>query len=190
MIAAAMWFVSFATVQQEAGGGHNLELLRRVVEAATSRPAGPRWRTAIRCPGGGLKKRCRARIDVDRADMAAMTWACAACLQHGFLVDFEGTDADLSGHVPSGKTVLWGIDDKEREVLAAATTHIPELRAVISRARLHKEIEGLLLVDATVAELDEVYTLVEELTDATRNRRRIELLDGLRASLCTSMDGF
>ena len=60
----------------------------------------------------------------------------------------------------------------------------------MARASPAAEVPGLLLVQATVDELDEVYTLVEQLTDATRSRRRVELLDGLRASLCTSMDGF
>ena len=39
-------------------------------------------------------------------------------------------------------------------------------------------------------ELDELYTLVEGLTDRTRSRKRHELLDDLRASLSVSMDGF
>ena len=47
-----------------------------------------------------------------------------------------------------------------------------------------------MLLQATVDELDEIYTLVEHLTDATRSRRRIELLDGMRMDLCTAMDGF
>jgi hypothetical protein len=39
-------------------------------------------------------------------------------------------------------------------------------------------------------ELDEIYTPVEHLTDAPRSRRRIELLDDLRAGLCSAMDRF
>jgi len=84
--------------------------------------------------------------------------------------------------------VLWGFEDEERKVLIAATTDAPALRAIFARARPHAELPGLLLLKATVKELDEVYTLVEELTDATRSRNRIDLLDGLRASLCSSMD--
>jgi hypothetical protein len=38
--------------------------------------------------------------------------------------------------------------------------------------------------------LDELYSLVEALMGGTRSRRRLELLDGLRASLCSSIDGF
>ena len=86
--------------------------------------------------------------------------------------------------------VMWGIDDEERGVLLSATAQLPALRAVIARARPHAEVGGLFLIEATVPELDEIYTLVEDLTDLARGARQIELLDGLRASLCTSMDGF
>jgi len=75
-------------------------------------------------------------------------------------------------------------------VLMAATTHIPELREVVERGAPHDEVPGLLLLRATVEELDDIYTLVEELTDGTRSRRRRELLDSLRASLCSAMDAF
>jgi hypothetical protein len=107
------------------------------------------------------------------------------------ITGFEGTDLDLSSYVPVNKTLrLWGFDEEERSVLLAATTNIPPLRAVVARASPAVEREDIMILQATVDELDEVYTLVEHLTDATRSRRRIELLDGLRASLCTSMDGF
>ena len=46
---------------------------------------------------------------------------------------------------------------------------------MIARASPAADFEGLLILQATVDELDEVYTLVEHLTDATRSRRRIEL---------------
>jgi hypothetical protein len=85
---------------------------------------------------------------------------------------------------------MWAFDEEERAVLFAATAEIPELRAVIARGRPHEEMRGVMVLSATVEELDDVYTLVEELTDGTRSRRRRELLDGLRASLCSAMDGF
>lgn len=98
----------------------------------------------------------------------------------------------MSRYVPSPtkKLRVWGIDEEERRVLLEATSEMASLRAVVSRAIPHMEVKGLLIVQATVEELDDVYTLVEELTDATRSRRRIEVLDGMRASLCTAMDGF
>lgn len=85
---------------------------------------------------------------------------------------------------------LWGFDEEQGAVLKSATMGIPALREVIEGARPHGEIPGLQVLQATVAELDDVYTLVEGLTDATRSRKRRELLDDLRASLCSAMDGF
>jgi hypothetical protein len=35
-----------------------------------------------------------------------------------------------------------------------------------------------------------MYSLVEALMDATRSRRKLDQLEGLLATLCTSMDGF
>lgn len=47
-----------------------------------------------------------------------------------------------------------------------------------------------MILQATLDALDAIYTLVEQLTDATRSRRRIELLVGLRVDLCGAMDSF
>lgn len=88
------------------------------------------------------------------------------------------------------KKRLWGFDDAEREILVAATAQIPELRAVVDRAAQRAELGKLWVVEASVAELDEIYSLVEALIDGTRSRRRRDQLDGMRATLCTSMDGF
>lgn len=46
------------------------------------------------------------------------------------------------------------------------------------------------MVEASVDELDEMYSLVEALMDGTRSRRRREQLEGMRMTLCTSIDGF
>ena len=88
------------------------------------------------------------------------------------------------------KKRLWGFDDGEREILVAATAAIPVLRGVVERAGRRTEFHGLWVVEASVDELDELYSLVEALMDGTRSRRRREQLDGMRATLCTSIDGF
>jgi hypothetical protein len=114
-----------------------------------------------------------------------------ACGEAGVVTGFEGTEFDMSPYVPKAKKLrLWGFDDESREVLLAGTAGMPSLRAIISRASPAVDVPGLLILQATVDELDEVYTLVEHLTDATRSQRRIELLDGLRFGLSTAMDGF
>jgi len=88
------------------------------------------------------------------------------------------------------KKRLWGFDDGEREILVTATAEIPELRAVVERAGRRAELGNLWVVEASVGELDEIYSLVEALMDGTRSRRWREQLEGMRATLCTSIDGF
>jgi hypothetical protein len=86
---------------------------------------------------------------------------------------------------------LWGFDDADRALLATATVELPALRAVIARAQLRPDLQpGLWVVQASLRELDEIYSLVEALMDRTRSRRKLDQLDGLLATLCTSMDGF
>ncbi len=75
-------------------------------------------------------------------------------------------------------------------MLFEAAVGIPALQAVLARAERRVELGGVWLVQASVAELDEMYSLVEALMDATRSRKRLDLLEGLLATLCTSMDGF
>jgi hypothetical protein len=164
---------------------------REVVEAATSRRTESSWCSAVRCIGRVGRKTCGGRIRVGRPEASRVEWSCDQCGEHGIVTGFEGTELDMSPYAPSRKKLrVWGIDDEERAVLLEATTCLPSLRAVVSRASPAAEVEGLLILQATVDELDEVYTLVEHLTDATRSRRRILLLDGMRASLCTAIDGF
>lgn len=86
---------------------------------------------------------------------------------------------------------LWGFDDADRALLAAATVDLPSLHAVVGRAEPRPDLQpGLWVVQASLRELDEMYSLVEALMDATRSRRKIDQLEGLLATLCTSMDGF
>jgi hypothetical protein len=88
------------------------------------------------------------------------------------------------------KRRLWGFDDAERELLIGATAELPELRAVIERAERRADADGIWLVKSNVDELDEMYSLVSALMDSTRSRKKLELLDGMLATLCTSIDGF
>jgi hypothetical protein len=84
---------------------------------------------------------------------------------------------------------LWSFDDEERRVLLEATAGIPELQAILLRAARRPDL-GVWLVEASVSELDQLYSFVEALMDATRSRKRLDLLDGLLATLCTAIDGF
>jgi hypothetical protein len=173
-----------------AGARQRGEFTRGAVEAAASRVTTDWWRSAVSCIGRIGRRPCGARVQVRRVVPQRVEWWCVVCGDEGTIVGFAGTNLDLSAYVPRGKTVAWGFDEEERRLLRQAANQFPQLRAVIARARLHAEIAELLLVEATVPELDEMYTLVEELAGVTRSPKRIEILDGLRASLCTSNDGF
>lgn len=85
---------------------------------------------------------------------------------------------------------IWGFDDAERELLVAGTAQLPDLRALMTRAERRDDLQGVWIVQASVKELDEMYSLVEALMDGTRSRRRREQLEGLLATLCNSMDAF
>jgi hypothetical protein len=74
--------------------------------------------------------------------------------------------------------------------LLDATERIPELRAVVERARPSTEWSGVWLLEATPDELDQMYDLVQALMGTARSRKRQDILDGLLGSLCTSIDGF
>ena len=84
---------------------------------------------------------------------------------------------------------LWGFDNEARAFLIEATADIPSLRAVVTRAERRADL-GMWIVQASMEELDEMYSFGEALMDGTRSRRRLELLEGMLASLGTSMDGF
>jgi hypothetical protein len=168
-----------------------MDLVRELVEAATSRRDKGAWSSAVRCIAKVQRRKCGAHLLVDRSEAARIAWSCAACGEGGVISGFAGTELDLSPYWPSTKKLrFWGFDDEGRTVLRSATMHLLSLRAVISRARPASEVPGLLVVEATVAELDAMYTLVEQLTDATRSRRRRDLFTGMRADLCVAIDGF
>lgn len=163
---------------------------REVTEAATARATMEPWNTAVHCVARVNRRLCRGRIRILSATLESIEWCCSDCPENGVITGYVGTPSDLSRYAPQGKLVFWGIDDEERSFLIAETVGVFELRAIVCRARPHADVPGLLLIDATVEELDEMYTLVEELTDMRTGRRQRDLLDGLRASLCNSMDGF
>lgn len=163
---------------------------RAVAEAATSRVAQEPWVSAVPCVARVSRRLCRGRIRIVSSTPESIEWCCTHCPENGVITGHVGTTSDLSAYAPEGKLVCWGIDDAERDFLREHTADTFKLRGIIARARPHADVPGLLLINATVEELDEMYTLVEGLTDIMPRGRRRELLDGLRASLCNSMDGF
>ncbi len=179
------------TAPEAAAAERRARFTEQVVEAATARSTQDSWCSAVRCIARVGRKMCRGRVQVARPELQRVAWLCLVCGESGVATGFERTEFEMSPYVTRAKKLrLWGFDEESRDVLLAATMDRPFLRAIIARASPAVDVPDLLILQATVDELDEVYTLVEHLTDATGSRRRIELLDSLRFGLSTSMDGF
>jgi hypothetical protein len=166
------------------------DFTRALAETATSRRAGSAWLSAVRCIARAGRKSCGAWTLVARPEPGRVEWSCPACGEQGVVTGFEGTEHDLSAYLPTTKTLLWGVDEESRDLLLAATKALPALRAIVTRASPVEEVPGFLRIDATLAELDALYTFVEQLACGTRSRRRRAMWEELRGSLCDAMDRF
>jgi hypothetical protein len=84
---------------------------------------------------------------------------------------------------------VWAFTTAQRDLLLGVTLdlHAPLFTPLICSQRRSPE-EDLWLMESNVRELNEVYDLVESLLARERNRKRRELLEGMRASLCSAMD--
>ena len=79
--------------------------------------------------------------------------------------------------------------DEGRRVLKEATKGSPRLEMVML-VSLPDFGSSDWVVDATVRDLDEMYSLVESLMERARGQRQREVLEELLAGLSISMDGF
>ena len=85
---------------------------------------------------------------------------------------------------------IWTFSDEARTLLLRATADLPELHAIVARAQREPELDDAWEVTASLEDLDELYSLVEALEDELRGRKQRELLDELRFSLSSALDGF
>ena len=178
-----------------AEGARRAAFVRDVVEAATAMcEVDGRWLSALRCIAKRAGRACGGGVEVGALDEAhTVEWRCRACGDEGVVTGFADGEHDLSMYVPSvdsPEVVQWRVDEPERALLWRASAELPHVRAVIVRASPLPELPDVFAAPAYKEELDEIYTLVEELSDVVRSRREREVLDGLRASLSVAMDGF
>lgn len=197
----AKWLTDFRHLPPAGAPGVAVEAARRaafvrdVVEVATAMcEVDGRWLSALRCIAERDGRVCGGRVEVGALDGAyTVEWRCTACGDDGIVTEFADGDHDLSMYVPSAYSpvlVQWRVDEPERALLWRASAQIPDVRAVIARASPLPDQPDVFVLPAYREELDEIYTLVEELSDVLRGRHDREILDGLRASLSVSMDGF
>jgi len=141
-------------------------------------------------------------LDIELSgDGLEVRWWCSWCGDDGVVTEFVGTAADLREQRGRGRTVAWAMMPEERFLLHRATERDRAMRSVVARAHLMDEAFAMqldpddealdmLLVEATVDELNDLYTLVESLYTGRVGADWREVLDGLRASLSSSIDGF
>jgi hypothetical protein len=79
------------------------DIVREIVEAATSRRVKGAWCSAVRCIARVRGKTCGARLHVKRADRGRIEWSCVTCGEAGVITGFEETAFDVSPYVPRRK---------------------------------------------------------------------------------------
>jgi hypothetical protein len=79
-------------------------------------------------------------------------------------------------------------DEKGRLLLDTITTGFAELRCIVARAS--PDGDGFYSLEATVDELDELYSLGQLLRDRSRHPDRLAMLWGMLGSLSSAIDGF
>jgi hypothetical protein len=160
-----------------------------IIEAATARAVSTPWPCAVTCIAHVGRKLCRQHITVALVCPDEIQWACPRCGAEGTISGFIDTPKDLSGFVPKGvETVPWGFDEKGRLLLDTITTGFAELRCIVARAS--PDGDGFYSLEATVDELDELYSLGQLLRDRSRHPDRLAMLWGMLRSLSSAIDGF
>lgn len=84
---------------------------------------------------------------------------------------------------------LWPVDGEQRDILFEATLDVPRLFVLVADAQRGGDGDWW-FVQASGRQLDDFYDLIEALMSRTRNRRRLDQLEGMLATLSTAIDGF
>ena len=80
------------------------EQLCAVVRAATARPAGTVWTTALPCRRRPGRRPCSGRKTIFRADLPApIEWRCSSCGDEGVISGWEGSYCDLRQPRPQAR---------------------------------------------------------------------------------------
>ena len=66
-------------------GTRRVELVREIVEAATSRRAAGSWCTAVRCLARIGRKACSGRLYVNQLEAGRVEWSCTVCGERGVI---------------------------------------------------------------------------------------------------------
>ena len=151
--------------------------LEAIVRAATARPAGRGWTSAVRCIRRPAHRPCVGFVLVLRRAEGEIEWSCESCGDDGIIRGWEGSPTDVSS-----------LDDSHAEGETFALLVTRDVSAVILEvlllddacellvARAEGRSDGVLLVGRTDVFAELLDSVASE-ANAETNRRRMQLLD-------------
>ncbi len=150
--------------------------LASVVRAATSRPAGRAWVTALSCGRRPGHRPCTGRIEVLRNDLpGSIRWRCSDCGDDGVINGWERSPFDLRPTgAPEPSEVSVTVSSEVIEILRTVMPLDVECERMVFGARL---VDGSILVNGSVDELDSLIDSVAAEANHEQNRRRQRRLD-------------
>jgi len=153
------------------------EQLTSIVRAATARPAGEFWSSALRCGRRPGRQRCAGPVVVRRTELpSSIEWRCDSCGDDGTISSWEGSSFDLR--------TLDAQAAAPRRTVRVSTDVAEALRTVmLLEVACERMVFGSRVIDGSVlieGSEDDLETLAESVAaDANHepNRRRQRRLD-------------
>jgi len=150
----------------------------RIVAAATARPAGATFESAVPCRRRPRRRACPGRIVVQRSQVPPrIRWECPRCEDRGLIEGFEESPWDLSRVPPDEEQERATVVFPEREYRALVEIDVLGLdcEALLSRGRpLSEGVE----IEGSRSLLDHLQGLVAAAANHEERAGRQRLLDG------------
>lgn len=161
-----------------------------IIQAATSRLTKDQWPCAARCVARISRSPCRACVYVQQKSHDDIHWTCPSCGRTGTITGYAKGIFDYCEYAHGDKGEhQWGFDWDVRQYCLKITDWSPPLYSVIWRGCYYEENDFFGL-NATLEELDALYTIAEHERYRVRSPRQEALVNTVLQSLCTGMDGF
>lgn len=154
--------------------------LRRIVMAATSRPAGTIRLTALRCRRRPGRSPCPGRLLIEHHDEPyGVKWQCEACDDAGVIDGWQGSLYDLSGvgrRGADGREVVASVSDDAYRLLVGELVPDRDCERLLYAARpLPKGVE----LSGSEADFEELIGFVAFEANHAANRERQRRWDAI-----------
>jgi hypothetical protein len=152
------------------------EQLTSIVRAATARPAGEAWTSALGCNRRPGRHRCPGPIALRRAELpSSIEWECVSCGDAGTISGWEGSAFDLRtvGLQPAAERTVHAAADVAETLRSVMLLDVACERMVFG-ARM---TDGSVLIEGTNDDFDTLIESVAAEGNHEPNRRRQRQLD-------------